>query len=247
MAGEKNIRATLQEEDGKWIVRARVYDPKKGKTVQKSKTTGLRVKDNTKRKAEAMMRDIVAEWERDLASLSAAASPLFAVYVHKFIEHKKQSGIKITTVHFYKSYAETHVIPALGKRPILELTLSDLEGFYSEYLRDHTANSAHKVHVVVSGAFQEAVRDGILQRNIAKDVEFPKQEKFHGASYQYEEAKLLISKAEEAGEPINAAIKLTVYYGLRRSEVLGLRWKDIDFEPHSKKCADITVNSRLHI
>ena len=106
------------------------------------------------------------------------------------------------------------------------MTLHDLEDFYREYLKTHTVNSARKVYAAISGAFREAIREGLIQVNLAdKDhLEFPKAEKYTGGSaYTAAEVAKLLQAAKEAGEPIRAAITLGVCYGLRRSETLGLR------------------------
>ncbi len=111
-----------------------------------------------------------------------------------------------------------HIGPILGSIPIQELTLRDIEGFYEEYLKTHKVKSARKVNVVVSGAFREAIRDGVIQVNLAdlNHLEFPKAEKFDGGTtYTAEEVRILLKAAEEAGEPMRAAITLGVSYGLR--------------------------------
>lgn len=91
-------------------------------------------------------------------------------------------------------------------------------------------SSARKIHVVVSGALLDAVRDGIIPVNFADYVEFPREQKFEGKAYTPEQVAALLDAAEQEGEPIRAAVTLAVIYGLRRSEICGLRWKDIDFE-----------------
>ena len=84
---------------------------------------------------------------------------------------------------------------------------------------------------------------------IADRVEFPTSHKFMGAMiYSEAEVNLLLNKAKEAGEPIRAAITLAVCYGMRRSEVLGLRWKDIDFERKTLTvCNTVVQNGELRI
>lgn len=230
MAGQK-VKASLQDDKGTWTVRGRVFDPATGRMKQRTKSTGLKVKNKTKRKAEAMMKAIVEQWQDEADGVARAESPLFSVYVERFMERKKAKRIKANTLKSYRDYINCHILPKLGTIPIAELTLEDLEEFYSEFLKTHKVNSARKVHVVIAGAVKEAVRDGIFQSNFADCVEFPASHKFTGAAvYTESEVNTLLTKAKEEGEPIRAAVTLAVCYGLRRSEVLGLRWKDIDFE-----------------
>ena len=246
MASHKKISASLQNDKGTWTVRARVYDPYTGKSRTRTKSTGLKVKDNTKRKATALMKKIVEQWETEAEERERAGSPTFSVYVQKFLDRKKALRKKGNTLKSYKDYIDVHIDPVLGSIPIREMTLQDIEGFYAEYLKTHSVNSARKVNVVVSGAFREAIRDGAVQVNLAdKDhLEFPKAEKYNGGTaYTEKEVAQLLAAAKEAGEPIRAAITLGVCYGLRRSEVLGLRWQDVDFENGTLTVANTVVSN----
>lgn len=66
---QKTVRGTLVDDRGTWTVRGRVYDPATGKTRQRAKSTGFKVKDHTKRRAEESMRGILAQWEKEAKSL----------------------------------------------------------------------------------------------------------------------------------------------------------------------------------
>ena len=245
MASEK-ISASLVNDRGVWTVKGRVYDPLSGKKRQRTKSTGFRVKDSTKRKAEAAMKEIVAEWQEEASGIQKAVSPPFSAYVQRFIDHKRALRKKENTIKSYQDYANLHVLPKLGIIPIQKMALHDLESFYADYLKTHTVGSARKVNVVISGAFREAIRDGVVQVNLADadHLEFPKAEKFSGGSaYTPEEVAALLDAAKEAGEPIRAAVVLGVCYGLRRSEALGLRWRDIDFESGTLTVSNTIVSN----
>lgn len=245
------VTANLVDDHGIWTVKGRVCDPATGKVKQRSKSTGFKVKDKTKRKAEAMLQQIMDEWKREYEVASQSDSPPFAVYVQKFIERKRRLRKKENTIKSYMDYVNIHIKPKLGNIPIQEMTLQDIEEFYTEYLGNHTVNSARKVNCVISGAFREAIRDGILHENLADydHLEFPKSEKYkRGTAYTEEEVAALLGSAKEAGEPIRAAVILGVCYGLRRSEVCGLRWKDIDFDHEILTvCNTVVANGDLLI
>ncbi|MBR2831349.1 MAG: site-specific integrase [Oscillospiraceae bacterium] len=246
MASVIHINVCLVDDKGRWTIKGRFCNTVTGEKWQRTKSTGLRVKDNTKRKAEAMKADIVAGWEEELAQQFRAESPLFSVYVQKFIERKRALRLRENTIKSYEDYIKVHIGPKLGNIPIQELTLRDIEGFYEEYLKTHKVKSARKVNVVVSGAFREAIRDGVIQVNLADldHLEFPKAEKFDGGTtYTAEEVSKLLKAAEEAGEPMRAAITIGVSYGLRRSEVLGLRWCDVDLEQMTMTISNTVVQN----
>lgn len=95
---------------------------------------------------------------------------------------------------------------------------------------------------MLSGAFNEALKDGVIRDNTAKRYEFKKAEKYKGARvYSKEEVDVLLKQAEKEGEPIYSAVVLGVCYGLRRSEVCGLRWIDFDFKENLFVVSNVVV------
>lgn len=226
---QKTVRGTLVNDRGTWVVRGRVYDPTTGKTHQRSKSTGFKVKNCTKRKAEKAMRTVIDAWGQEANAAPVAHDPLFSEYVQKWIE-KKSFSLKANSVKSYQDYAEIHILPMLGHIRVRQMTLKDLRRYYTEKIKILSVNSLRKHHCVISGALLDAVRDGIIPVNFAAYVEFPKAEKFEGKAYTVEQVADLLEAAETEGEPIHAAVTLAVCYGLRRSEICGLRWADIDFD-----------------
>ena len=232
MTGHIYIKGNLCEEDGTYVVRARVPDPLTGKKKHKSKSTGLKVKDGTKRKAEKLMREIVAKWEEEANQKVHIGEPLMSEYVKRFLERKEKEA-RGNTVHSYKGYAETHILPALGAVPVREIKRQHIQSFYNSLLnRGLSPGSIRKIGVVVAGALHMAVLDDVIQANVAKsgDIELPKATKYRSKAYTEEQMATLIHAVQEDGEPIRCAVILASMYGLRRSEVCGLRWMDIDLE-----------------
>ena len=92
------IKASLQEDKGYWVVRGRVPDPKTGKMRLRSKSTKLPVKGNNKRKAEAVMREIIQDWEQEASRGSGKDALLFSEYVDKWLKRRQGLGIKENTL-----------------------------------------------------------------------------------------------------------------------------------------------------
>lgn len=230
MAGKKEVSASLQMDKGTWVVRGKVYNPDTGKIAHRSKSTGLKIKDHTKRRAEKMMASIVTDWEQEAnrETQPIMVDPLFAEYVYNWLD-RKQATIRGNTLKAYHTYAEVHILPALGGIRIRKLTLQQLQLFYTSLFQKLSVNSVRKIHVVVSGALLDAVRNGVIPSNIAEYIEFPNAQKYEGSAYTPEQAAHLLRAAESAGEPLRAAVTLALCYGLRRGEIAGLRWQDIDF------------------
>lgn len=229
MASHKNVSASLHDDKGTWVVRARVYDPNTGKTKNKSKSTGLKVKDNTKRKAEKMMREIIERWEEESKSFVLNTNPSFKESIYAWIE-KKANTVTDVTAFTYRKQADNYIIPSLGNIRTKELRLPHIQQFYNQLLKRLSAKSVRLCHIVIKGVLDDAVRTSLIPSNFSVYAELPKIQKYKGQSYTPEQVKLLLAAAKEEGEPYSTAIMLGVLYGLRRSEICGLRWQDIDFE-----------------
>ncbi len=231
MAGHIKVSASLQEDRGTWVIRGRVCNLITGETRQRSKSTGLSTKGNHKREAQALMQEIAKKWEREAIEQFKIVGPAFIEYVNRWLARKERKRIKATTLQSYKDLIRLHVAPRFSEALITDITQRDLDLFFDKYLEDHTVSSARRLNCIFSGAYQEAIKDGTVIVNLADSThrEFPKEKKFEGSAYTSDEVALLLKEAKREGEPICAAVVLAVLYGLRRSEVLGLRWRDVDF------------------
>ena len=242
---------SLQQDKGYWVVRARVYDPVRRKYRQRSKSTGIKTKEHRKREAERMKPDILANWEAETqAALHPVPDdPLFGDYIWKYLERAAKE-VKETTVKSYHDYARVHVLPALGDKRVREMRPRHLQEFLDDLLdrKGLTVSSAKKIFTVINGALDEAVLDDVIAVNFASSVRYPKAEKRKGNAYSPEEFGVLLRAAQEAGEPLYAAIVLGGCYGLRRSEALGLRWSDIDLEAKTLSVRNtVTQNGTLRV
>lgn len=91
-----------------------------------------------------------------------------------------------------------------------------------------SANMVIHRHANIRKALQYAFKTGRLNHNPADRIERPRKEKFVGSIYNAEELGQLFEVVR--GDPIELGVILAAFYGLRRSEVVGLRWEAIDFE-----------------
>lgn len=211
---------------------------------QKWIALGLPAKNN-KRKAEAMVEQIKREYE-EAYSMPGGDMP-FVSYVKKWLYGKKPM-IELSTWEGYQIYAERHIIPYFEK---LDLTLREVKPHHiKEYYEYKYVNgrldgkegglsiaSIKKHGIVLKEALNEAVIEELIPRNPAQGVKLPakmttKQERVF---LNAEKANAVLSAF--AGHNLQPLVYTTIYYGLRRSEVLGLRWSAVDFEKGT-----ITIN-----
>jgi len=228
MASQKTVKGCLCNDRGNWTVRARVFNPKTGETSTRTKTTGYKVKDNTKRRAQEAMKEIVAQWEAEVNSVPIKRAPLFREYVEAWLK-KKETTKRANTALSYRHYTELHILPEFGNYRVRDITRPMLQEYCNRKLEALSVNSVKKHFIVIRGALHDAAIDDVIVANPAENVEFPRAEKFEGKAYTPEQVAVLLDMAKREGEPMRAAITLAVVYGLRRSEICGLRWCDIDF------------------
>ena len=108
-----------------------------------------------------------------------------------------------------------------------EITPKDIQDFYTEQLKRVKATTVISYHANIHSALEYAVDIELLIANPADRVKRPKKEKYIGDFYSGEEISELFKIAK--GSPIELEVLLGAFYGLRRSEIVGLKWNAIDF------------------
>ena len=209
------------------------YKDADGKRKTKWEATGLSVKRN-KKKAEALL----LERRRNFMVSTAPAEIrldddiLFSDFMLKWLEVTK-SSVQITTYASYQGMVERIIAPYFRKRGIklVDLKATDLQDFYTKQLERVKANSVIHYHANIHKALKYAVKIDLIPTNPADKVERPKKNEFKGSYYSAEEIHALTEAAE--GTKLEIPVLLASFYGLRRSEVLGLKWDAIDFDQNT--------------
>ena len=117
-----------------------------------------------------------------------------------------------------------------SKVRLCDLTSKMITDFYKDMVSEGLSpNTALRYNALISSACKYAFKHDIIEKNIMEKVEAPSHERFTGAKfYSPEELTNLLNIFEN--DPMYLLVYMTVCYGLRRSEVLGLKWDSIDFE-----------------
>lgn len=224
-----HIKGYLVDDHGIWTVKARFADVAGGKAKLHSKSTKLKVAGNNKRKAEAAMRDIVSAWERQArAGQISDSGQLFGDCVKIWLQHKALT-VRENTLASYQMMAKAHIIPALGDIPLCELTRQNVQSFFDSLKEDISACTMRKYRVVIHGTLEDACLDDLIPANVCDKVKLPKRKSFEGKALDESEVTRLLAETEKQNEPTRCVITLALAYGLRRSEICGLRWCDVDF------------------
>lgn len=205
------VKGSLQIDRGIYTVRARVYNPVTGKLQQKAKSTGLAAKGN-KRRAEEMMKQIIADWEREANEEVIFTNPLFSESLELWLEHKKAT-LRESTITAYMYNVNGYVLPHLGKMRTKEITMYHVRRFYDDLLKKLSAKAVRKIHLIVLGVIEDAVIAGIRQDNPAARIKLPSNQKYEGKAYDIEQVAKLMDAISQEGEPIRTAIMLALGYG----------------------------------
>ena len=243
------MTGSLTSKHGRYYALVRVPDGVGG-TKKRWINTGIPTEGNNKRKAQQRLREILAELEENQGVLPT--DMLFVDWIDEWIKIKeiavKQGKLQLNTLESYKSYVDLHIRPFFSKNGLTlkSVATKNIQSYYDAKIDEgQSANSVVKHSVVIGGALREAKRQKLIRDNPAEDAILPQKKRFEGKAYSLDDAKRLLQAIEN--EPIKPAIILGLYYGLRRSEVLGLRWQDIDFEAGVMQICNTVVRTKTLI
>ena len=203
------------------------YQDAAGKRHQKWVSTGLPQKGN-KRRAEQELIRIRSEFEVPRVAGELSSNMLFADYLDQWLEIVR-ARIKPATFGSYQGMVKSTIGPYFRKK---ELTLKELEArhiqqFYTEKLKTVTPNSVIHYHAVIYQALKYAMKTDMVPQNVAMKVDRPRKNSFQPTFLDAEQMQKLFEVVK--GTRLELPVLVAAFYGLRRGEVLGLKWDAIDF------------------
>lgn len=224
-----NITASLQIKNNIYQVVLN-YKDINGKRKQKWVSTGLSEKGNNKRLANQKMQEILSDFKESMNSnKSNDEDKPFITYLKEWLLSIKNT-IEENTYDSYNVIVNKTCAFFESKNILLnELKPLDIQEFYTYlFSKELTGNTVLHYHNVIRKALQTALKLDLILSNPADRVERPKKEQFIGGFYSQTELNTLFELIRD--DPLKIVIYLTSFYGLRRSEVLGLKWDAFDFE-----------------
>jgi len=183
----------------------------------------------SKRKAEAELARLRAEFEPPKEVGDLSSDMLFADYLLEWLEIAK-GRLAVATYSSYAAMIKKPVGPYFRQRNLTlrELEARHLQMFYSEMLRKVKPNTVIHYHAIIHSALKYAVKTDMLVQNVADKVDRPKKNSFQPVFLSAEEMQKMFKALR--GTKLELPVLVAAFYGFRRGEVLGLKWDAIDFE-----------------
>ncbi len=147
-------------------------------------------------------------------------------YLERWVREAR--GIRPTTRHGYQAVVTHHLLPRIGHIPIGSLTPLHVESLLNDLEPTMSPKTLRNVHVVLRRALGQAMRAGVVRRNVASReyVEPPKVPDREPDALTTTQVRRLLDAAK--GDRLEALLVLGVATGLRQGELLGLAWEDLD-------------------
>ena len=237
------VAGRLQEKNGFYYI-VLSYTDSAGKRRQPWIATGLTVKGNKKR-AEKMLAETRKSFTIPKGQVSELSPDMaFSDYMRYWLKMMR-TAVTETTYSSYCFNVEKHIIPYFEP---LGVTLAGLQprqiqSFYLHEAETLKNTSILRFHANLHKALKYAVRIDLIASNPVDKVDRPKPQAFMASYYSAEEMEKLFEAAQ--GHKLELIIQLAAFYGLRRAEVMGLRWEAIDFEAKTLTIRHIVTSTRI--
>jgi integrase len=213
-AGDGSI---FERADGRWVARMKLadgttryfYGPKRAEVKARLQEAQRAVEDGKPLPSQRLT--VAAYLEQWLAALPATA-------------------VKPATVAYYQRYVRKHLLTSeFARKPLSRLAPADLERLYARKLAEGlSTTTVHHLHAVIHRALARAVQQSEVARNVADLVDPPAVANLEMMVLSGEQPGRLL--AAVSGERLEALFVVALSAGLRRGELLALRWKDVDLD-----------------
>lgn len=151
-------------------------------------------------------------------------------WVYKYLETYKKNSLKESTYGSYMLTYRKHILGSdIGVKNLSVLTVEDLQKYYNGKISEgYNSKTVRHIALLVSGALNMAVRLHYISENVALYVVIPKKKKYETSPLSMDNIQKIVNEAKE--EKIYPIVLLGLLCGMRKGEIMGLRWDDVSFD-----------------
>jgi integrase len=213
----------IRRRGGSWEIKfALGRDPATGK-----RKTAYRSFKGTKKEVQVELTRLLAE--RDRGTSVDPTRMTVADFLDRWLRDWVATNVSLRSAERYGSIVALQIIPHLGQLPIQSLRPAHLADLYTKLAATLATRTVSHVHKLLRSALKRAAQWGIVQTNVASLVSPPRVQASEIAILRETEITTLLNKLREAESPSYMVAVLGLGTGLRRGEMLALRWQDVDF------------------
>jgi integrase len=208
-------------------------DPHTGKRKQQ----WVSVK-GTKKEAEKKLAELLHQL--DTGTFMRPSKTTLAEYLEKWLADYAKPNLSPRGFERYAGIIRKHLIPDMGSITLTQLRPEHLQKHYTARLNSGlSARTVRYHHAVIHKALQTAVKWGLVSRNVADGVDMPRIRRTEMQTWDEDDVNRFLEAAKD--NPYYALFYTALYTGMRRSELLGLKWSDVDFI-----LSQVYINRSLH-
>lgn len=195
-------------------------DPATGKRKQHWESV-----KGTKKEAEKRLSELLNQL--DTGVFMKPGKTTLGEYLEKWLKDYVWSNLAPRTAEGYESIVRFHLVPALGGITLMQLKPEHLQGYYTDKLSSGlSTQTIRHHHATLHKALRTAVEWGLLQRNSADAVNPPRVQRAEMQTWSEGDIVAFLEAARET--PYFALFHTALFTGMRRGELLALRWCDVD-------------------
>ncbi len=193
---------------------------------------GRRKKFYFEKKQDAINKKNEALRELERGTLATGPQQKLSTYLAYWLEEVHKPAIRLSSYIKYNKLINTYIIPVLGDIQVQKLTPQQVQSLYTKLgERNLSSKTINSVHGVLHKALNNAVRWNLVSRNVCDLVSPPRIVKRQMKPLTLDQAHKLLEAAK--GHRFEVLLMLAVVTGMRRGELLALRWSDVDLERHT--------------
>ena len=211
--GEGSI---YQRKDGRWVASMVLEDHSRKYYY-----------GQTRKEAHEKLKNAQHKYEQGI--LATGPQQTVKQYLEYWLEDVHKAKIRLGSYDAYRTILDSHILPELGHIRLQKLTTQLVQSFYDRKQKQgYSASRVRAIHAVLHRSLEHAKRIKLVGSNVCDGVELPRSEQHEIQPLTPEQARLLLQKVHE--HHLEALLTLAISTGMRKGEILALRWHDVDLQ-----------------